>query len=194
MEITIVQLLLILASSLGDADQSELYLKIKKGDKKAFRAFFDEHHSPLMQFLLSKGITGAQAQDLVQGAYIYIWEHRHKIDPEKSLRSYLFRIAYTRMLNHFRDTKKYDQNQPSTEHPGKEETDSSLLNKELAEAIEQAIQAMPEKRQNVFRLCFLQKFTYREAAEFCKVSVKTIENHMALALKDLRRDLEKFKK
>ena len=52
---------------------------------------------------------------------------------------------------------------------------------------------MPEKRQAVFRLCFIQEFTYKEAAEFLQVSVKTIENHMGLALKDLRKKLEKFR-
>ena len=48
---------------------------------------------------------------------------------------------------------------------------------------------MPEKRQQVFRLCFIQEFTYKEAAEFMEVSAKTIENHMSLALKDLRKSL-----
>jgi RNA polymerase sigma-70 factor (ECF subfamily) len=52
---------------------------------------------------------------------------------------------------------------------------------------------MPEKRQTVFRLCFIQEFTYKDAAEVLNVTVKTVENHMGLALKELRGKLEGFR-
>ena len=45
---------------------------------------------------------------------------------------------------------------------------------------------MPEKRGMVFDLCFMQEFTYKETADALNVSPKTVENHMALAFKDLR--------
>ena len=74
-----------------------------------------------------------------------------------------------------------------------EDTTELIEAKELGTAIEQAISSMLEKRQTVFRLCFIQEFTYKEAAEFLDVSVKTIENHMGLALKDLRAKLDKYR-
>lgn len=49
---------------------------------------------------------------------------------------------------------------------------------------------MPEKRRQVFELCYLQEFSYKEAAEILNLAAKTIENHMALALKDLRSALK----
>jgi len=51
---------------------------------------------------------------------------------------------------------------------------------------------MPEKRRNVFELCYMQEFTYKEAAEALGVSRKTVENHMGMALKDLRLALKNF--
>lgn len=134
-----------------------------------------------------------QAEDLVQQAFVMIWEKRADIDPQKSLRAYLFRIAYTRMLNVIRDNSKFDGNTETPEKEGSEEADASIQNRELAKAIETAIQSMPEKRQTVFRLCYIQEFTYKDAAEVLEVSVKTIENHMGLALKELRGKLEGFR-
>ena len=52
---------------------------------------------------------------------------------------------------------------------------------------------MPNKRQTVFRLCFIQEFTYRDAADILNISHKTVENHMGLALKELRNKLISFK-
>lgn len=188
MNFAIIQLLLILAAAFDESsDKLEIYAKIKSGDQQAFKSFFDEHHESLFYFLISKGISRPEAEDLIQQAFVYIWEQRHKINTHKSLKSYLFQIAYSRMLNQVRDSKKFDNNAAIPEMES-ESTDPGfhLENEELTQLIDKAIKSMPEKRQNVFRLCFLQEFTYKEAAEFLEVSVKTIENHMGLALKDLR--------
>lgn len=176
-----------------DHDDPELLLAIKSGDHKAFKKFFEKHHAFLYHFLLKKGMSEQQAEDLVQQAFVMIWEKRADIDPKKSLRAYLFRIAYTRMLNVIRDNSKFDGNTETPEKEGSEEADASIQNRELAKAIETAIQSMPEKRQTVFRLCYIQEFTYKDAAEVLEVSVKTIENHMGLALKELRGKLEGFR-
>lgn len=193
MELSVIHLLLVLSASIdGESNESRIYLKIKNGDQQAFRKFFDAHHDELYRYLSSKGVGKEAAEDLIQKAFVYIWENRTSIEEHKSLRAYLFRIAYTRMLNLFRDTEKFDRNKETRELDYADtdaQPDQDIYQKELNSIIDEAIRAMPEKRQNVFRLCFLQEFTYKEAAEFLEVSVKTVENHMALALKDLRSSL-----
>lgn len=198
MDLSIIHLLLILGASLdGESNETEIYLKIKNGDQKAFKTFFDHHHKELYRFLTAKGVAKEAAEDLIQKAFIYIWENRSTIEEHKSLRAYLFRIAYTRMLNLFRDNEKFDHSKEIQDQHFSDSAplpDQDLHQQELNKTIEKAISAMPEKRQHVFRLCFLQEFTYKEAAEFLDVSVKTVENHMGLALKDLRSSLSEAAK
>ncbi|MCG2589727.1 RNA polymerase sigma factor [Rhodohalobacter sulfatireducens] len=177
--------------SSDDLDSTELLRSIKNGDHDAFRKFFDRHHKHLYYFLLKKGMSEQVAEDLIQQAFLMIWERRKQIDETKSLRAYLFRIAYTRMLNHIRDHKKFSDSAEAdsvvTLTP-----DSTLINEELKEQIDRAIESMPDKRQTVFRLCFLQGFSYKETASTLDISPKTVENHMGLALKDLREALKSF--
>lgn len=198
MDLSIIHLLLLLGASLdGESNETQIYLKIKNGDQKAFKKFFDAHHGELFRYLSARGVAKQAAEDLIQKAFVYIWENRSSIEEHKSLRAYLFRIAYTRMLNLFRDNEKFDQNKEIHDldfSDSGNRPDQNIHQEELNRTIEQAISAMPEKRQNVFRLCFLQEFTYKEAAEFLDVSVKTIENHMGLALKDLRSSLSEAAK
>ncbi|MEQ9310273.1 MAG: RNA polymerase sigma-70 factor [Balneolaceae bacterium] len=186
-------LFLLAVRGVQNQDNPELLRAIRNGDHGAFKKFFEHHHSYLYHFLLKKGISKQQAEDLVQQAFVMIWEKRAQIDETKSLKAFLFRIAYTRMLNVFRDTAKFDGNADLSTEAGESSTEKSIEIQELGKAIETSISSMPEKRQAVFRLCFIQEFTYKEAAEFLEVSVKTIENHMGLALKDLRRKLEGFR-
>lgn len=187
-------LFLVLALSKSDhLDGIELAKKIKNGDKKAFKTFYDNHHKSLFRYLLSKGIDEDTAADLIQKAFIYIWEHRSDIDSGKSLRAYLFKIGYTRMLNHIRDHKKFVQAEHIPDESSAPGPEDVVQTKELKIAIDNAIQEMPEKRALVFEMCFVQEFTYREAAEALDLSKKTIENHMGLALKDIRASLKNFK-
>lgn len=180
-------------SKLSDKERSELARSIKNGDHEAFKTFYEDHHKALYRYLMGNGVSQEAAKDLIQKAFIYIWEHRQQIDPSKSLQAYLFRIGYTRMLNYIRDHSKFDESEemPVAEHTANPE-DYTRAN-ELKEAIDLAIKNMPEKRGLVFEMCFIQEFTYRETAESLDVSIKTVENHMGLALKDIRAALKEFK-
>lgn len=182
------------ASSSSEVEKPDLAAEIKNGDHAAFRSFFEAHHQSLFRFLLSKNIDPATAEDLIQQAFVYIWDNRSSIDPAKSLRAYLFKIAYTRMLNHIRDHKKFDPSATVASRETNHTPEDTVRASDLREAIRNAINEMPEKRGLVFEFCFMQEFTYKEAAKTLDVSVKTIENHMALALKDIRVALKRFKK
>lgn len=187
-------LLLLLAFSKSDNfETDELCLKIKNGDRDAFRFFFEKQNQPLYRFLVSRGVDGSVAEDLVQKAFLIIWEKRNGIDPGKSLKAYLFQIAYSRMLNHIRDHKKFYTGDDIPEKGTTKTPVDELENHQLKVAIDKAVAAMPDKRRMVFEFCFLKDFTYRETAKEMDVSVKTVENHMALALKDMRRSLKMFR-
>ena len=70
----------------GNHDDPELLLAIKAGNHKAFKTFFKNHYAFLYHFLLKKGMSEQQSEDLVQQAFILIWEKRSKINVKKSLR------------------------------------------------------------------------------------------------------------
>ena len=174
------------------ADKHKLYRAIRDGDREAFRAFYNQYFDPLFLFLRNRGIGPDISKDLIQNAFIYIWEHRSSVDPGKSLKSYLYRIVYTRMLNYL-DSKKesVDANEVLSNHQVK-----PLFTVEYGDiqsALQRTVKSMPEKRRIVFESCFIQEMTYSETAEMLSLSVKTVETHMALALRDVRDALKIFR-
>jgi RNA polymerase sigma-70 factor (ECF subfamily) len=62
----------------------------------------------------------------------------------------------------------------------------------LLEKIEAAINALPSKRQEIFRLAREEGLKYREIADQLNLSVKTVETQMTLALKQLRDSLKEY--
>ncbi len=181
--------LVLLALHTPDPDAARLAARIRDGDHAAFRAFFDEHHGALLAFLHRRRVPLAVADDLAQQAFVYVWEHRATIDTGRSLRAYLYRIAYTRALNHVRDTARLDASPDEWE--GTPEGDAASLAL-VEEAVGNAIAELPERRRAVFELCFLQGLTHREAADALGISPKTVEHQMGHALKFLRERLRAF--
>ncbi len=189
-----VDLVLFIAFAADDSEaSSELYKAIKQGDENAFKKFFDSHYDALFVFLRSRNIKREVAEDLIQKAFLYIWEHRERIKPNLSLKAYLFRIAYTRMLNYIEQSRDHveidDQMNGTTNTP-----QDAVEYNELKSAFREAVTNMPERRRAVFESCFIEDLTYKETAELLSISVKTVENHMALAFKDLREELKIYNK
>ncbi|KPP98363.1 MAG: ECF-type RNA polymerase sigma 70 factor [Bacteroidetes bacterium HLUCCA01] len=181
------------ASRLPEDAQRELTALIREGDARAFRTFFDQHHAALLQFLLSKNIRREVAEDLVQQAFLTIWDQRASLDASRSLRSFLFTIAYNRMLNHIRDHKAESVGLAFVpEEVDEGSPESATITSEAIKAMHRRLETMPERRREVFELCYLQELSHKEAAEAMGVSVKTIENHMAIALRELREALRGY--
>ncbi len=186
-------LILIQLALLTDDDgDRELAMRIRQGDQNAFRAFFDKYKDRLLSFLMSKGTSRDDAEDLVQTAFLIIWEKRSDIQENRSFRGFLFTIAYNRMINLFRDTKKQDPEYAYRLQDSGNNPEESAENRQALDAMQKALEEMPEKRRRVFELCYLQGLSHKEAAGALDVARKTIENHMALALKELRVALKHF--
>jgi RNA polymerase sigma-70 factor (ECF subfamily) len=192
--VSVLGLLLIeLALSDGAGDAS-LAAQIRDGDREAFRRFYERHHEALFRYLRRRGVATDVAQDLVQKAFLYVWEHRGRIDPGQSLRGYLFRIGYTRMLNHVRDAPPHDAAAaPDDQAASAPSPAAEAAHRDLKEALEAAIEHLPERRRAVFELCFVEDLTYREAAEALDISPKTVENQMHRAFRALRESLADYR-
>lgn len=192
--VSIAPLLFALATSCcDDLDDRELARSIRSGDHDAFRAFFDRYHGLLYGYLRRRGADTATAEDLVQQAFITIWERRAEIDPGRSLRAFLFKIGYNRALNHIRDTARFDGDDALADVPGSADPESAAAYALMRESLRDVVTRLPERRRAVFELCFLEELTYGEAAEALGISVKTVENQMAAALKTLRAAFEHYR-
>jgi len=175
------------------AEEVDLARQIRDGDREAFRRFFDRHYDVLYRHLRRQGVPEAVCEDLMQNAFLYIWERRDEIDPERSLRAFLFRICRTRALNHFRDTAKFSEAETDIEPVDDEAPDEHVAVRMAQDRLRDAVATLPERRRAVFELCFMDELTYREAADVLGISVKTVENQMGHALKHLREVLAPYR-
>jgi RNA polymerase sigma-70 factor, ECF subfamily len=175
----------LLASEQGVADLTE---RIRAGDRQAFREVFETWHRRLLGFLVHRGIPVEAAEDIVQHAFVSLWEARSRLSPGHSLPAYLYRVCTTRAYNYWRDAKPTVD--IDTVHIGQAETPQEDAEyAELVERVRDVLKRLPDRRRLTFELCFIQGLTYSEAAESMGVSPRTVEHQMAHAFKALRTQL-----
>ncbi|MEJ2883235.1 RNA polymerase sigma factor [Pedobacter sp. GR22-6] len=172
----------------------ELTLLLKKGDKNAFAKLYDLYKQPLTANLFKLLKSEELTFDILQDLFLKIWENREQIDPDKSFRAYLFRIAENMVYDYYRraarDSKmQLDIMQTSTEIYSYIEED--LLIRENSALLREAVALMPPQRRQVFTLCKLEGKSYKEVEQLMGINPKTINSHLFQASKFLKAHFNK---
>ena len=166
----------------------------KSLDKSLFEQLFKTHFVHLSNFAYQFLKDTDSAKDITQKVFINLWENREKIDPQKSLKSYLFTSVRNRCLNYIRDQKKYRSEILDIETHDFEISfeEDKMAMAELKAKVDEALSELPEKCRLVFEMSRFKNMKYKDIAEELDISVKTVEAHMSKALKNLRANLEDY--
>ena len=172
-----------------DAGDKELCVRLHQGDETAFRQLFDKYYGRLFRFFCHRGMDQDMAEDMAQDVFLKVWQHRSRLDPNKSLKSFLFTIAANEIKMFLRKKQVRDAH-ANEEKAGEISYTLPITSFDTKAAIDEAIQALPENLRAVFVLHRYDLLTYREIAELQQVSIKTVESRMTKALKSLRSALQ----
>ncbi|MCG8306365.1 MAG: RNA polymerase sigma-70 factor [Cytophagales bacterium] len=176
-------------------DERQLVLRLKDGDQASFHTLYSTYAPKLFAF--SKRYLNSQedAEEIVQEVFFRIWEKKDNIDENQSFSSYVIQAAKHRIFNGFRkkvNEQAYLDFIIYADDSSKNFTQLDVEYKEIKNKAEVAIDAMPPKRQEIFRLSREAGLKNKEIAEKLQISVKTVENQMGQALKFLRKELNGY--
>ena len=169
-------------------DEKTIFPRIRDGDREAFRSLFDTYYASLCHYASHYLNDDSLSEEVVQELFVKLWEKRKTLDVGTSVRNYLFRAVRNGCLNQIQHDKvrqlhgKKLKEVLLSEDPAEE----YLITPELILRLEEAIESLPDKRREIFRLSREEGLKYREIAEKLKISVKTVEAQMGLALANLR--------
>lgn len=155
---------------------------------------FRTYYSPLCKFVNKMVRDQALAEDIVQETFIRVWNNREKLDAAKSIKSYIYKIAYNYTLNHLEKQKSFtlhDYSEVDKKYHSAH-ADEQMIDHELQNKATEALNNLPVRCRAVFIMCRHENMSYQEVAEAMEVSVKTVENQMSKALKNLRQELSPY--
>ena len=172
-----------------------LIKKLREGDADSFEKLYHKHFSRLYNFCNSLTQSKADSDEIVQETFIKIWEKRSSIDPEGNFSAYAYTIARNKIYKRsIQRIKKFDVEQhyalmlPLRSHI----TDDDVNYRSLKKIINELVGQLPKMQKKVFTLSRVNGLSNREIASQLQLSISTVENHIHLALKSLKRRLFRF--
>tara|TARA_B100001093_G_scaffold369225_1_gene354195 strand:- start:1176 stop:1718 length:543 start_codon:yes stop_codon:yes gene_type:complete len=176
-------------------DNRILIEKLKDNDASAWRQIVDLFSDQLFAYALSLCSDPDLASDIVQHVFITVFETRHNLNPDYSLKSYLYRSTYNKFVDDFRKKKSmsalHEQyyfmlNQYISN------TSDENLSKRL-KRMNLMIDKLPTKTKTIFNLSKQSGLSNIEISESLNISIKTVEGHITKAFKMLREGVKNLK-
>ena len=168
---------------------------LRNSDEQVFETFFRTYYQRLCNYANTILNDMDEAEEMVQNAFMALWEKRASLEIHTSLKSYLYRSVYNSSLNrvkHLKVQQKHTEFYKQSATQSHESTTEKLLESELEQMARNAVEQLPTQCRTVFKLSRYENLTYAEIAQQLDISVKTVENHMVKALRTLREKLKDF--
>ena len=158
-----------------------------------YKALFRRYY-PSLIFYATRLVGEEEAEDVVQDVFVELWKRKDHIEIGDQIQAFLYRAVYTRALNVLKHRsveegycvamEEINQRRAEFYQPDNNE------DKELRKEIHDAINELPDKCKEVFKLSYLHDMKNKEIADILGVSLRTVEAHMYKALKYLRGRLD----
>lgn len=166
--------------------------QVLAGNKQAYADIINKYKNPLYATVLRMTKNPQTAQDLLQEAFIKVYEQLKKYDQKGSFKSWLYRVA----INHCLDTVRKKNFQTQSEEIQDEQLINTsspevvFLKKERSRQLEQLMAQLPEIERLILLLRYANECSYVEISEMLDIPLSDVRNKLHRAKKKLRLNIE----
>ena len=168
--------------------------RLKSGDVAAYEKIYFSYSKELLSSAYRKTGDRVLAEELVQNIFIALWEKRKDLDI-LDIRNYLFGALKFSVINHIRNesvANRYIAHQQLSAVENPEDTSVVLDLKDLSGLIEEGLNSLPHKTQEVFRLSRFAHHSTKDISSELNISEKAVEYHITRSIKRIREYVKHF--
>lgn len=159
-------------------------------EEKLFNHLFKTISKDLFRFLHYKYGEANNPHDLVQEAFLKLWNNCSKVAPEKA-RSYLFTVASNQVLNEISKKKTaLSYSKEKVKHYTHESPEYVLEENEYMNRLQKALEDLSEEQRVTFLLNRVEGKKHQEIADMLGISRKAVEKRIYTALRILKEKIE----
>jgi len=180
--------------NVGKQKVQQLSKELSTGNQKAFEQLFHIFNRWLLAASISIVREREAAEEIVQDVFFELWQKRSESDIFKSLESYLYVTVKNRSLDYYRKHSKrhFVEIEELNDPDIKISPEDIYLFDELKDHLDQAVAQLPPKCAEVFLLVKIEGNSHKKAGEILKISPKTVENQIGIAVKRIALLLETY--
>jgi RNA polymerase sigma-70 factor (ECF subfamily) len=158
-------------------------------DQQAYKELFTSLYPYLFHFAKTLVKAKEPAEEIISDVFIKIWEKRKDLEKIDNLRLYLYVSTRNHAYNYLDKQKKIATN-PLDDLQAEFtsvyfDPEQLLITADMLARIQKAIDQLPPKCKIIFKLIKEDGLKYREVAELLNISIKTVENQLAIAVEKI---------
>lgn len=173
---------------------------MEKYHKIEFKRIYLAYYPKLVRFSEKYLLSREDAENVVQDAFLYLWEENKTAEGIENLNAYLFALVKNRSIDLLRKKQTVDKNKLHIEEyqlqeyrlilQAMESFDDTLLADDINTIINAALDRLPQRCREIFVLSKIEGLKYAEISKKLDLSTHTVRNQMAIALKKMKEELK----
>jgi len=187
------------ADESSDQENVRLMLRVKEGDVSAFERLVELHQNAIIGTCARMLNNVDDAHDIAQMVFIRVWRSAPRYEPTAKFTTWLYTITRNLVFNETRRRsrrKEVSMEQENEDDPPKHFADHSepgadenLAKAEFHDALDKAIESLPEKQRLAVILRGRQDLPYEEICAILKMSLPAVKSLLFRARNELRKHL-----
>lgn len=158
-------------------------------DETAYRQLFYLFYKPLLHFTGSFVSSREVSEEIVSDVFIKIWQNRKHVDEIRNLKIYLYVSAKNNTLRYLQSQQKLspiglDELEVELQN-NSQDPEEMMITAEMMTKMERAIDSLPPRCKMVYKLVREDRLRYKEIGQILDISIKTIDNQLAIALRKI---------
>jgi RNA polymerase sigma-70 factor (ECF subfamily) len=165
----------------------------QRRDRAAFIALFHHFAPRLKSFLMKKGSTPEQAEELAQETMLTIWNKAAGYDPQQaSASTWIFTVARNKRIDSLRKNGRveFDSGDPAyVPDDISPAPDRQVIDRDRTEKIAAALETLPREQAELVRKAYFDDKTHNEIASETGIPLGTVKSRLRLAMERLHRQI-----
>jgi RNA polymerase sigma-70 factor (ECF subfamily) len=182
----------------------ELMLRVKHGDARAFEMLVEIHQDRVVATVAKMLGDETEAEDVAQQVFVRVWRSATRYEPTAKFTTWLFTILRNLVFNELRRRQRHrttsldqprdaDDDRPVEKADTHAKTpDNRMLDVEMMDAIQRAIDELPETQRLAVVLRRYEETPYEEIAQILELTVPAVKSLLFRARTELREKLKNY--
>lgn len=182
----------------GEHRDEDLIRDLKMSNQAAFDTIFKKYYKALCYTAKGYFKNHFLVEEIVCDVFTKIWQNRNNLMITSSLRDYLLKAVHNNCINYYRMQKVQDRLKQGVDENQKkafsladigEDPLEYTIAQELEKHLDEAIESLPDRYRQAFKLSRFKDMTYEEIAVEMGISINGVKINIKKALEHLRNKL-----